>query len=224
LHPHRFTVLVMAAPIGITIVEDDIAYRNALATILKGTPGFSCDGVYANAETALGAMAGRVSDVTLVDIHLPGLSGIEFVRKVKRQHPGALMVMLTVVEDAEQIFQALRAGANGYILKRTAPSGILDHIREVMEGGAPMSRAVARKVLQHFHAPARAGVKSTGLSTLTTREGEVLVQLATGQTQKEIAEGLHMAPETVRTHLRSVYRKLHVHSRTEAVIKYLGQD
>jgi len=212
--------LGMGTPIRVTIVEDDIAYRNALATILAGTPGFSCGAVHASAEIALCVGLDEPTDVTLVDIQLPGLSGIDFVRKFKQHNPEALVMMLTVVEDTEKIFQALRAGANGYILKRTRPSEILDAILEVVEGGAPMSRAIARKVLQYFHTPSRPGGK---LPVLTDREREVLAQLATGESFKQIAGNLQLGLETVRTHLRSVYRKLHVHSRSEALMKYLGQ-
>jgi DNA-binding NarL/FixJ family response regulator len=209
----------MGAPIKVTIIEDDAAYRNALATILKGTPGFACAGLHPNAESALAMASEAPADVTLVDIQLPGLSGIEFVRMFKQRNPEALVVMLTVFEDAERIFRALRAGANGYILKRTQPSELLDSIYEVVDGGAPMSRAIARKVLQHFHAPSE---PDPTLPALTGRESEILAHLTTGRTLKEISGSLNLALETVRTHLRSVYRKLHVHSRTEAVVKYLG--
>ena len=207
-------------PIRVTIVEDDAAYRNSLATILRGTPGFLCSGVYPNAEEALCLALEKPADVTLVDIRLPGLSGIDFVRRFKPHCPEALVMMLTFVEDADQIFQSLMAGASGYVLKSTPPSAILDAIREVAQGGGPMSRGVARKVTQYFH---RLPEPSPALPNLTGREREVLAQFATGRTLKEIGADLHLAPETVRTHVRSIYRKLHVHSRAQAVGKYLRE-
>jgi DNA-binding NarL/FixJ family response regulator len=209
---------MVPTPIKVTIIEDDTAYRNSLATILKGTPGFQCGGTYTSAEEALSSMSGKPADVTLVDIRLPGLSGIEYVRAFKQAHPAAAVIMLTFVEDGDQIFQSLMAGANGYILKSTPPSSILDAIRETVEGGGPMSRVIARKVLQYFHRLPKPAAK---LPSLTPRECEVLAQFATGQTLKEIGASLHLSQETVRTHVRSIYRKLNVHSRAAAVGKYL---
>ena len=202
--------------ITVSIIEDDAAYREALAAVLRGTPGHACDAVYANAEDALATLDRKPADVTLVDISLPGLSGIEFVRQFKARHPGALAIMLTVVEDTERLFQSLTAGADGYLLKSTPPAAILQGIEEVVKGGAPMSWAIARKVLRHFH---KLGGPHQELQSLTAREREVLEQLATGQALKLISDALGVSLETVHTHLRSIYRKLHVHSRGEAVAK-----
>jgi DNA-binding NarL/FixJ family response regulator len=207
-------------PIRVAIIEDDAPYGEALAAILKGTPGFACAGLYPTAENLL-ARAEDPADVTVADINLPGLSGIDFVRQFKGKHPDALILMLTVFEDAELIFQSLKAGANGYLLKSTHPAAILEAITEVVAGGAPMSRTIARKVLGYFHAQTP---PAPGLPELTDRERDVLARMATGLALKEIADALGLGYETVRTHLRSIYRKLHVHSRAEAVVKYLRQQ
>jgi len=172
-----------------------------------------------NARRKVGDLLTLV-DVVLVDISLPGASGIECVRRLKRLRPEIHILMFTVHEDSERIFQSLRAGASGYILKRSLPAEILEAIHEVASGGAPMTPAVARRVLLHFH---QNSVATEELEQLTSREGEVLHHLSTGYTAKEIAANLHISFETVRNHIKSIYTKLQVNSRAEAVVKYLGR-
>lgn len=202
------------------LVEDDAPYRDALATILRGTPGYSCVGEFPTAEDALASLPSPPAQVALVDINLPGISGIDLVRRLRQRTPETLALMLTIFEDADRLFDSLRAGAHGYVLKSTQPAGILEAIREVQDGGAPMSRAVARKTIHHFHAqPGPSGP----LSELTDRENEVLRQLASGYTAKEAAFSLGVSSETVRAHLRAIYRKLHVHSRSGALRRFLGR-
>jgi DNA-binding NarL/FixJ family response regulator len=203
-------------PIAVSIVEDDAAYREALVVVLNGAAGFRCSSAHANAEDALLRLPALAPDVVLVDIQLPGASGIDFVSRLQVSVPKTLPIMLTVYDDAERIFQALAAGAHGYVLKSASPAEILEHLRDVMAGGAPMSRAIARKVIHSFHLPADT---SNQLATLTPREREVLDQIATGYTQKEIADQLKVGVETVRSHLKSTYAKLHVNSRAEALAK-----
>jgi DNA-binding NarL/FixJ family response regulator len=202
--------------IRVSIIEDDAAYREALATVLRGTPGYACVAVHANAEDAIANLDCNPADVTLVDISLPGLSGIEFLRRFKARHPEALAVMLTVFEETEQIFRSLSAGADGYLLKSTPLAAILQGIGEVARGGAPMSGAIARQVLRYFH---KSGGPRRELLSLTRREREVLEQLATGQPLKLVSASLGVSLETLHSHLRSIYRKLHVHSRSEAVAR-----
>ena len=157
-------------------------------------------------------------DVVLMDIQLPGLSGIDCVRTLKASVPEVQFLMLTVYEDSEQIFQSLQAGASGYLLKRTASAQLLEGIRDVHAGGSPMNSHIARKVVQFFNQRQKAAPE---LESLTVREKEVLELLARGQMYKEIATKLGITLDTVRKHLQSTYQKLHVHSRTEAVVKFL---
>jgi len=164
--------------------------------------------------------------VLLMDINLPGMLGTECVRQLKSLAPGLPVLMLTVYDDSEQVFKSLMAGATGYLLKRTPKEKLLEAIREVHSGGAPMSRQIARRVVQFFQEidqlPAETQ-RAPEIATLTEREQEVLACLAQGHIYKEIANLLNISFETVRTHVRSIYEKLHVHSRTEAVLKYLGR-
>lgn len=157
-------------------------------------------------------------DVVLMDIHLPNMSGVECTARLRQLAPSLQILMLTVYEDSETIFKALKAGASGYLLKRTAPAQILEAIADVHRGGAPMTSEIARKVVQSFRAPEPS---PPGTEPLTRREEEILELLARGYASKEIAEALSISFDTVRTHLRHIYEKLHVRSRTEAVIKYL---
>jgi DNA-binding NarL/FixJ family response regulator len=166
--------------------------------------------------------------VVLMDINLPGMLGPECVRQLKALAPGLPVLMLTVYDDSEQVFKSLMAGATGYLLKRTPKAKLLEAIREVHSGGAPMSRQIARRVVQFFHEldemPALTGAaRSPDMAKLTEREEQVLASLAKGHLYKEIADLLEISFETVRTHVRSIYEKLHVHSRTEAVLRYLGR-
>lgn len=210
----------VATLLAVSIVEDDAAVRDALRVLLNGTPGFRCASTHADAADALAQLPQKNVDAVLVDINLPGASGIECVRRLKRLKPSLSLIMFTVHEDRERLFESLAAGANGYILKHTPPAEILTAIREVVAGGAPLSPSIARRVLQHFH---RAAPAKDELEKLSPRESEILHQLSVGYTAKEIGGTLGLSGETVRNHLKSIYAKLHVHNRTEAVVKYLGR-
>ena len=201
--------------IRVSIVEDAEEIRESLAVLLRSSEGFSLQGTYGSAEAALEKVPLSRPDVLLMDINLPGMSGIDCVRKLKLENPDLQVIMLTVYEDPAAIFDSLSAGASGYLLKRTTPDKILEAIRDVSRGGAPMSSQIARKVVQSFSIPS--AEPSQGL---TTREHEIVGLLARGYRYKEIGEALHISVETVRSHLHKVYEKLHVRSRTEAVRKY----
>jgi DNA-binding NarL/FixJ family response regulator len=210
--------------IRVALVEDDPLYRESLATILRGTPGFTCASTHPSAEDALANLHPKRTDVALVDISLPGQSGIELVRQLAQQAPKLLPVMLTIYDDPDRLFEALTAGARGYVLKSTPPAGILEAIREAHDGGAPMSRGVARKVLQFFrrHSKADAPARANGvpdklrLDLLTERELEIVRSIEVGFLAKEIADRLGITHGTVRKHLQNIYRKLEVCSRKEA--------
>jgi len=212
--------------IQVALVEDDPGVRANLAAMLNTSPGFHCQAAYADGATALKGIPNSRPDVVLMDINLPGMLGPECVRHLKTIAPGLPVLMLTVYDDSEQIFNSLMAGATGYLLKRTPKDKLLEAIREVNSGGAPMSRQIARRVVQFFqeieHMPATVQ-RAPEIRSLTEKEGRVLAGLAKGLAYKEIADVLNISFETVRTHVRSIYEKLHVHSRTEAVLKYLGK-
>ena len=202
--------------IRISIVEDDRVTRESLAALLGRAAGLVCLATYATAEEALAQVPKHLPDVLLVDINLPGRSGIECVAELKTAHPELQVLMLTVYDDTESIFESLRAGASGYLLKRTRTADLVAAIKEVLQGGSPMSTNIARKVVSHFHTPGRA----RELQALTTREHEILSRLAEGLQYKEIADKLDITPGTVRAHLHTIYGKLHVQTRTEAVVKF----
>jgi DNA-binding NarL/FixJ family response regulator len=199
-------------------VEDDARIRESLAILLNGVEGFRCVGTHGSAEQALGAIPSEKPEVVLMDINLPNMSGIECVAKLKARLPAVQILMLTVYDDSERIFRALTEGASGYIVKRTAPDKLLEAIREAHQGGSPMSPHIARKVVQYFH---QLGPAKHETEDLTDREREVLEHLAKGYLYKEIADALGIGVETVRRHLTNIYAKLHVHTRTEAAVKYL---
>jgi DNA-binding NarL/FixJ family response regulator len=175
-------------------------------------------GDYANAETALKEIPRHPPDVVLMDINLPGMKGVECVRQLKAARPEVQFLMLTVYEDSDSLFNSLKAGASGYLLKRTASAHLLEAIRDVHAGGAPMTPQLARRVVQFFSKPAQ---RVSPVSVLTPGEMEFLGQLANGYAYKEIADRMSISIDTVRSYVRTVYEKLHVHSRTEAVVKYL---
>lgn len=205
--------------INVSIIEDKDKTRESLRVLIDGTTGFRCVSTHATAEDALKNLPLRKTQVALVDLSLPRRSGIECIAELKTRQPGLLALILTVHEDVERIFQSLAAGAHGYLLKTTEPADILSAIRELVHGGAPMSPPIARKVIQHFHSLE----KGDDLTGLTKREHEIMREVATGRTLKEIAEGMGISYETVKAHLRNVYHKLHVTSRTSAVVKFLGR-
>lgn len=207
--------------IAVAVVEDHGPTRRTLERLLNEEPGFRCTGAYATAAEAVTEIPRQKPDAVLVDIVLAGDSGIECVRQLKGGLPNLSILMLTVYDDADRLFASLSAGASGYLLKSTPPLAIIAAIREVIGGGAPMSRTIARKVLQHFQAMPGPAVPEE-MSRLTKREGEILHSLATGYTDKEIARALGISSETVRVHLRNVYDKLQVSTRTAAVAIYLG--
>ena len=202
----------------VAIVDDDNDIRAHLAVLISRAPGIKLTGQYASAEEALEQIPRRPPDVVLMDIQLPGLSGIDCVRALRQCLPALQVLMLTIYEDSEQIFQSLQAGASGYLLKRTPGAQLLEGIRDVHAGGSPMNSHIARKVVQFFNQRRNAAPE---LQALSTREQEVLELLAGGQLYKQIAARLGVSMDTVRKHLQSIYQKLHVHSRTEAVVKYL---
>ena len=203
--------------IKVAIVEDDRGVREGMVRILGRSREFSCLGVYASAEIALKELPKIKPEVVLMDINLPGMTGIECVRRLKAQDTTIQFLMVTVYENPEQIFEALTAGAAGYLLKQTRPAEVLDAIREVKRGGAPMSSQIARKVVHYFHQ----NRPTDELATLSAREKEILARLAEGFLIKEIADQLGIRFDTVRSHIRRIYEKLHVNSRAQAVAKYL---
>src|SRR4051795_8894292 len=205
-------------PINVSIVEDSDKFRETLARILNRSEGFRCISQYPNAEDALKALPQDKPEVVLMDINLPGMNGVECVRQLKVLMPTLQVMMLTVYEDTDNIFNALAAGAAGYLLKRTKTAELLEAIREVHRGGSPMTTHIARKVTQSFH---RAGPSAQATENLSEREQEVLDCLSQGFLYKEIAEKLGISYETVHTYIRRIYEKLQVRTRTEAVAKFL---
>lgn len=205
-------------PIKVSIVDDDEGIRSSLVTLIRRAPALKLLGDYADAETALRELPRQEPDVVLMDINLPGMDGVECVRQLKATLPRLQVLMLTVYEDSDSLFKSLRAGASGYLLKRTASARLLEAIQDVYEGGSPMTPQLARRVVQFFSGPPH---EDASLSALTAGEREFLDQLANGYTYKEIADRMKITIDTVRSYVRTVYEKLHVHSRTEAVVKYL---
>jgi DNA-binding NarL/FixJ family response regulator len=208
----------MASAIKVSIIEDDDWIRENLTAQLSRTGGFQCAGSYRNAEEALNQIPRIAPDVILMDINLPKMSGIECVRKLKPLVPSAQILMLTVYEDSDKIFNSLLAGASGYLLKRTPQAELFEAISEVHRGNSPMSGHIARKVVQYFN---QRGTDESEIEKLSKREREVLEHLAQGIPYKEIADVLSLSIDTVRMHIKGIYSKLHVHSRGEAVAKYL---
>jgi len=206
------------ATIRVAIVEDRREIRDGLATIINGTAGFRCTGAWRSMEEALDSIARDLPDVVLNDIGLPGMSGIEGIRILKQRHPGLLVLMLTIYDDDERIFEALCAGASGYLLKKTQPARLLEALREAVAGGAPMSPEVARRVValfQTFRPPDHT------TCDLTPHETRLLRLFVEGHNYKTAAAELGVTVHTVSFHLRSIYDKLQVHSKSEAVAKAL---
>jgi DNA-binding NarL/FixJ family response regulator len=205
-------------PITVSIVEDNEQLRTTLARVVNRAEGFRCLSHYGDAESALEGLPKDKPQVVLMDINLPGMNGVECVRRLKQLVPETQVVMLTVYEDTDNIFNALAAGAAGYLLKRTKSAELLDAIREVHNGGSPMTTHIARKVTQSFQ---RSGPSTQPTENLSEREQEVLDCLSQGFLYKEIAEKLGISYETVHTYIRRIYEKLQVRTRTEAVAKFL---
>jgi DNA-binding NarL/FixJ family response regulator len=207
--------------IAITIVEDQRDMRESLAEWLGNAPGLRCVGAHASAEEALKRIPDEHPDVVLMDINLGGMNGIECVSRLKQRLPQTQVLMLTTYDDGDLIFDSLRAGANGYLLKNMPRQELVQALQQVQAGGAPMSLQIARKVINYFH---ESDKPSQELEQLTGRETEILKLLAKGYLYKEIADRLGVSLSTVRTHVSAVYEKLHVHSRTEAAMKLAGRS
>lgn len=204
-------------PIKVAIVDDDKDMRSSLATLVRGADSLQLAGNYANAEVALKEIPRHPPDVVLMDINMPGMAGIECVRQLKAIVPKVQFLMLTVYEDSDSLFNSLQAGASGYLLKRTTSTELLQAVRDVHGGGSPMTPQVARRLVQFFSKP-QGGSSVTNLSP---GERDFLQLLAKGYAYKEIADHMGISTDTVRYYVRTVYEKLHVHSRTEAVVKFL---
>jgi DNA-binding NarL/FixJ family response regulator len=204
--------------ISVIIVEDNKIIRESLAALITGTEGLSCISAYSDCESLFLDNKLHDADVILMDIALPGMSGIEGVKKIKEKYPEINTLMLTIYEDSKQIFEALCAGACGYLIKKTPPAKLLEAIRDADSGGSPMSSGIARKVVTVFQQTKPHKVDNTS-SVLSEREKEVLNNLSWGKSYQETAESLFISVDTVRHHIRNIYSKLHVHSQSEAVAK-----
>ncbi len=206
--------------IKVSVVEDNHSIRQSLAEILDSTPGFRLGDACATGEEALRRLPANPADVVLMDINLPRASGIHTVRELKRCLPKTQFVMLTIEDDSQRVFESLQAGATGYLVKNVVPEKILAAIEEVHRGGSPMSSQIARMLVQAFQIK-RATPEPD--AELTPRESEILALIARGYRSKEVADELGIGVQTVHTHLRNIYEKLHVRSRAEAVARYLGR-
>lgn len=215
---HGSVKSTLKVPITVSIVEDNEELRGTLARMLDRADGFRCISHYGNAEAALEGLLNDKPEVVLMDINLPGMNGVECVRRLKQMLPNTQILMLTVYEDTQNIFNALAAGATGYMLKRTPRAELLAAIKDVHQGGSPMTTHIARKVVQSFQA---SGASVQPTENLSPREQEVLDFLAKGFLYKEIADNLGISYETVHTYIRRIYEKLQVRTRTEAVAKFL---
>jgi DNA-binding NarL/FixJ family response regulator len=209
--------------ISVAIVEDNHDIRNALEQIVEMADGYTLAGSCVSGEEAVLNIPIYQPNVVLMDINLGGMSGIEAVRILKEEQPDILFMMCTVYEDDEKIFEALSAGANGYVLKKTAPDKLLDAIKELYEGGAPMSSQIARKVVTTFQNKNTPASPTDTLAMLSRREKEILEKLSKGLLYKEIADELFISAQTVRKHVYHIYEKLHVGNRIEAVNKFFGR-
>lgn len=203
--------------IKVIVIEDDSTIRNGMVSLINQAPGFECINSFDNCEDAIKNFDNQNADILLMDISLPGISGIEGVKIIKQKYPDINIIMLTVFEDNNKIFNSLKAGANGYLLKKTSIEKILESITDVYNGGAAMSPGIARKVLNYF-SNSKTLIDEYNLSK---REAEVLEKLINGLSYKIIADELFISLDTVRTHIKNIYLKLHVNSKSEAVAKAL---
>jgi DNA-binding NarL/FixJ family response regulator len=206
-------------PITVAIVEDNVEIREMLTRTVERAASLTFLQSYPSGEEALEHLPTLKPDVVIMDIQLPGITGVECTARLKSIAPAIQVLVFTVFGDADLVFQALEAGASGYLLKRTPRQEIVDAVKDVWFGGAPMSGEIARKVVESFRKPVK--VKDADLEQLTNREEEVLALLAKGYITKEIADQMNISFDTVRFHLKHIYQKLHVRSRSEALIKYL---
>lgn len=208
--------------IRVVIVEDNSTIREGLKLLIDGTDGYSCEAVYSNCEDLLTEIQKIKIDVILMDIDLPGISGIEGIRRIKKIFDDILILILTVYDENDLIFEALCAGASGYLVKKTPPAKLLDAIKDAYEGGAPMTSNIARKVVDYFQKKKPMHKDAESIS-LTKREKEVLSGLVEGNSYRAIADELNVSLDTVRFHFRNIYKKMHVHSQSEAVVKAIKE-
>jgi DNA-binding NarL/FixJ family response regulator len=206
--------------ISVSIVEDDTKVRESLARLIDGSPGYQCASAHASGESALAEIPRVKPNVILMDINLTGISGVECARQLKPLLPNTQIIMLTVYQNTEHIFDALAAGATGYMLKQTKPDKLLIAVKDVYEGGSPMSSHIARKIVQSFQQQSAPNDETPSLSP---REAQVIELLAKGYLYKEVADTMGVSYATIHTHIRHIYEKLQVRSRTEAVVKHLSQ-
>jgi DNA-binding NarL/FixJ family response regulator len=204
----------------VALVEDDNGLRASMVSLLKRTSWIRVVADYADAKSALADIVRRKPDVVLMDVNMPEMGGVECITHLKALLPNVYILMLTVHDDNDSLFNSILAGADGYLLKDTVPSRLLEAIREVCSGGSPMTPQIARRIVQRFR---KNDPVPTNVENLTPREMEVLKQLALGNQYKEIGANLDISVDGIRFHIRGIYNKLHVHSRTEAVLKYLGR-
>ena len=207
---------LMEDPIRVAIVEDETDIREAMRVLIHGSKNFECTYTYVSGEDALENLPGKDVDVVIMDIHLPGINGIDCVASLKMKMPKTQFMMCTVYDDDDNIFSALQSGATGYILKRTSPAQILEAIRDLHDGGSPMSSEIARRVVNSLQ---RKKILSSETEILTDRETEILDYLSKGYLYKEIAEALSISKETVKKHIHNTYEKLQVQTRTDAINK-----
>ena len=208
--------------LNVVVVEDNDAIREGLKILIDGTEGYSCIGAFEDCESMLKQIKKLNPDVMLMDLAMPGMGGIEGIKKVKETLPELTILVLTIYEENDRIFDALVAGASGYLIKKTPPSKLLEAIKEAYEGGAPMSAQIARKVIEYFQNP-KSTIQHKNEYVLTPREKEILSGLVEGHNFKAIADSLFISIETVRFHFRNIYKKLHVHSQSEAVAKAIKE-
>jgi len=209
--------------INIIIVEDNETIREGLKILIDGTEDYHCTATFSNCEDLLKKVKKLKFDILLMDIDLPGMSGIEGIKKLKEIFPESIILVLTVYDENDRIFDALFAGASGYLVKKTPPARLLEAIKEAYEGGAPMSSTIARKVVNFFQQNKKPKQHEESSTNLTPREKEVLSGLVEGHSIKAIADSLFISVETVRFHFRNIYKKLHVHSQSEAVVKAIKE-
>ena len=206
----------------VVVVEDNNSIREGLKILIDGTEGYSCVDSFADCETMLKKIVKLNPDVLLMDLGLPGMNGVEGIKRVKAFLPELTILVLTVYEENDLVFDALCAGASGYLVKKTPPSKLLEAIKEAYEGGSPMSSHIARKVIDFFQTKKPVSPQKS-IYTLTPREKEILTGLVEGHNFKFIADSLYISIETVRSHFRNIYKKLHVHSQSEAVAKAIRE-
>ncbi len=204
-------------PIDVVIVEDNVATREGLTYLIDNSEGFSCKKSFASCESAIEYLEAHLPDIVLMDIGLDGMTGIEGVRRIKEIYPNLVVLMLTVHEDNEKVFESIKSGANGYILKKVQPSKILEAMKDAYCGGSPITPSIARKVLDVFSGKSNREKKFD----LTPAEVTILKHLVDGSSYLTIANDLGKSIHTVRSHIRNIYSKLYVHTKTEAVVKAL---